>query len=183
MGNIFYMSCMVLLTLPVYNSQSVDHGPWSMVHGHTSSRHPFYISVTEINHNAKDKTFEISCKMFAEDLEEILEKNYKSTLDISAGKDKAQFDRLIPDYIQKHLNIAVNGKPASLQFVGYETEKESVFCYFQINDVSKPDKVDVTNQILYDFNSSETNIIHLIVNGARQSVKLNYPEKSASFKF
>ena len=36
--------------------------------------HPFYVSVTEINHNAADKTLEISCKMFTEDLEEILEK-------------------------------------------------------------------------------------------------------------
>ena len=40
--------------------------------------HPFYISITEINHNAKDKTLEISCKMFAEDLEETLNKNYKT---------------------------------------------------------------------------------------------------------
>src|SRR5438067_957342 len=61
--------------------------------------HPFYISVTEINHNAKDKTIEISCKMFADDFEQILEKNYKTQLDIASDKDKASFDKLIPDYM------------------------------------------------------------------------------------
>src|SRR5690242_4783382 len=76
----------------------------------TAALHPFYIAVTEINHNAKDKDLEISCKMFAEDLEQILEKNNKATLDITADKDKAAFDRYIPDYIGKHLNLTVDGK-------------------------------------------------------------------------
>ena len=31
--------------------------------------HPFYISVTEINQNPKEKTLEISCKLFAEDFD------------------------------------------------------------------------------------------------------------------
>src|SRR4051812_25875749 len=73
--------------------------------------HPFYIAVTEINYNAKDKDLEISCKMFAEDLEQILEKNNKATLDITSDKDKARFDRYIPDYIGKHLDLIVDGKP------------------------------------------------------------------------
>ena len=30
--------------------------------------HPFYVSVTEMNYNEKSQSFEISCKMFAEDI-------------------------------------------------------------------------------------------------------------------
>ena len=36
---------------------------WLLV-GYMAVVHPFYVSVTEINHNAKDKTIEISCKTF-----------------------------------------------------------------------------------------------------------------------
>jgi Domain of unknown function (DUF6702) len=36
--------------------------------------HPLYISVTEINHNAKDRILEVSCKIFTNDLETVLEK-------------------------------------------------------------------------------------------------------------
>ena len=34
-----------------------------------NSNHPIFMSVTEIEHNAKDKTLEISCKVFTDDFE------------------------------------------------------------------------------------------------------------------
>src|ERR1041384_8156798 len=50
---------------------------------------PFHIAVTEVNYNIKEKSLEISCKFFADDFEQTIEKNYKTSLDIAAGKDKA----------------------------------------------------------------------------------------------
>jgi hypothetical protein len=143
--------------------------------------HPFYIAVTEINHNPKDQTLEISCKMFADDLEQILEKNYKTQLDISLDKDKAAFDKYIPDYINHHLNIVVDGKAASLSYVGFEKEKESAFCYFQVDRVAAPKKLDITNSILHDFKEEQINIIHVTINGKRQSTKLDFPDTQATF--
>ncbi len=145
--------------------------------------HPFYVSVTEINHNATDKTLEISCKMFAEDIEQSLEKNYKMQLDISSDKDKAAFDKYIPDYFRKHLNLVVEGKPVKLTYIGYEKEKESLFCYFQVDNIAALKKLDISNDILYDFNEAEINIMHVIVNGKRQSYKVSYPDKQVSFGF
>ena len=145
--------------------------------------HPFYISVTEINHNAKDKTLEISCKMFAEDFEQQLEKNNKTRLDISSDKDKVLFDRFIPAYMAAHLSLTVDGKPVMLTYVGYEQDKESVYCYFQVNNVTVPRKISISNSILYDFNDTEINIMHVVVGGKRQSTKLDYPNTVASFSF
>lgn len=142
--------------------------------------HPFYIAVTEINHNAKDQDLEISCKLFADDLEQILEKNYRTTLDISAERDKASFDKLIPDYVNRHLALVVDGRAVSLVYVGFEKEKESAYCYFQVNKVAAPKKIDLTNSLLHDFNSSQINIIHITVNGKRQSTKLDYPDTRAT---
>ena len=39
--------------------------------------HPIFVSVTEIEHNAKDKTLEISCKIFTDDFEKTLRLTYK----------------------------------------------------------------------------------------------------------
>jgi hypothetical protein len=47
----------------------------------TESLHPYYISVVEINHNATDKSLEISCKIFTNDFETTLEKNYKTKVE------------------------------------------------------------------------------------------------------
>jgi hypothetical protein len=147
------------------------------------ANHPFFLAVTEINHNAADKSLEISCKMFADDLEQILEKNNKTSLDISSDKDKASFDKLIAAYIPAHLSISVDGKTIPLTYVGFEKEKESAFCYFQADLASVPKKLEINNSILYDFNESQSNIIHITVNGKRQSTRLNYPDKKAEFKF
>lgn len=150
---------------------------------HTVSKHPFYIAVTEINFNTSDKTLEVSCKMFADDLEQIIEKNNHTQLDISSEKDKANFDNYIPAYVKRHLSLSIDGKASSLSYIGFEKDKESAYCYFQVENISALKKIDINNSLLHDFTSEQVNIIHIMVNGKRQSTKLDYPNRSASFSF
>ena len=145
--------------------------------------HPFFISVTEVAHNASDRTLEISCKIFADDLENILKKNYKTIISFSAEKDKARLDALIPDYVSKHLALSVDGRPVKLNFIGFEKEKESAFCYFEVAGTGVPKRLDITNTILHDLTPSQVNIMHITVNGKRQSSKLDFPQRSAGFTF
>jgi hypothetical protein len=145
--------------------------------------HPFYVSVTEINHNPKEQTLEVSCKMFSEDLEDILKKNYKTAVDLTAQKQQPQNEKMIQDYISKHLVIQANGKALKLNFIGFEKEAESVYCYFETEKINGVKKLDVTDSILQDFSDKQINIIHVMVNDNRKSQKLDYPDKLASFSF
>ncbi len=145
--------------------------------------HPFYVSVTEINHNASTKSLEISCKFFAEDLEQILEKDYKASLDISAPKDKAAFDKDIPDYVGKRLLLTIDGKAVGLKYVGFEKDKESAYAYFEVDNIASVKAISATNSLLHDFIDQQINIMHVTVGGKRQSTKLDYPDVKASFSF
>ena len=145
--------------------------------------HPFYVAVTEINQNPAEKTLEVSCKFFADDLEETLEKAYHTHLDIVAAKDRAAFDRFIPDYINKHLQLVADGKPVKLSYVGYETEKESAYAYFEVQNLSSVKQLDAVNTLLHDFKTEQINIMHVTAGGKRQSTKLDYPASKASFRF
>jgi hypothetical protein len=149
----------------------------------TYARHPFYVSVTEMKHVAKTKLLEISCKMFAEDMQDVLRQNYKTGVDFDNNKLEAQNNKLINDYIVKHLALSIDGKAALLKYVGFEKENESIFCYFEVDNIPPPTKVVITNSILQDFKPEQINIIHVIVNGNRKSTKLDFPEKQASFTF
>ena len=149
----------------------------------TSVPHPFYVAVTEVNHNAAEKSLEISCKFFADDFEQTIEKNYKTQLDIAAAKDRALFDKYIPDYINRHLNLTADGKPVKLNYVGYEKEKESAYCYFEATNIASVKQLEITNSLLHDFTNEQINIMHITVNGKRQSTKLDCPNKKASFRF
>ena len=147
------------------------------------ARHPFYIAVTEITLNSSDKILEVTCKMFANDLGQSIGKNNHAQLDIFSDKDKANFDKYIPVYVKNHLSLLVDGKAASLSYISFEMERESVYCYFQVENISSLKKIDITDSILYDFTPGQINIIHVTVNGKTQSAKLNYPDKNASFSF
>lgn len=145
--------------------------------------HPFYISVTEINHNASDKTIEVSCKIFTDDLEGALKKSLQATVDLSNAAQHEKAGVLVNQYVQQHLKLMANGKAVPLKFVGYEKEAESVYCYFEGNDVPVLKKLDISTSILQDFTKEQINIIHATAGGHRQSIKLNYPAINASFQF
>jgi hypothetical protein len=149
----------------------------------TGIRHPLYIGVTEIRHNAKEKILEVSCKLFTNDFEAALEKVAKAKVDLSSPKDKKITDKLIDDYVEKHLQLKCDGRPVSLHFIGSEKETDGTWSYFQVNDIPSVRRIEVTNSLLYDSFDQQINIIHATVGEERKSVRLNYPDVNTSFEF
>ncbi len=148
-----------------------------------SALHPIFVSVTEIEHNAKDKTLEISCKIFTDDFEKTLRKTYKGTVDLLNPKDKNAMNKLVSEYVQKHLQIKADGKQTTLQFIGYEQDEEGIESYYQISNIPSVKKLDITDNILFEYKNEQMSIVHAIVNGKRQSTKLVNPEEKYSFEF
>ena len=145
--------------------------------------HPFYVSVVEVNHNAKDATLEISCKLFAEDAQTTLQNDYKTTVDFEQPQQAKKNDALISDYIQKHLSVRTDGKPQTLHYVGFERDAESLYGYFEVPNVASVKTIDLTNSLLYDFSDQQVNIMHVMVGSVRKSYKLDYPKTEAEFGF
>ena len=145
--------------------------------------HPLHVSVVEIEHNAADKTLEISCKIFTDDFETVLAKNYKTKVDLINPPNKAAMDTLVKKYILSHLSIRVNGKPVVLDYLGFENENEAAYGYIQVENITTVSKIEITNSILYDKFDDQVGIMHVKVNGNRKSTKLNYPDKEAMLNF
>ena len=145
--------------------------------------HPLYISVTEINQNPRDKILEISCKVFTNDFESVLEKMSGARVDLSAVTDKAAVNRLIEQYVEKHLQLKVDGKAVTLHFVGSENENDGTWSYFQVNEVSAVRRIDVVDALLYDSFPQQINILHVTVGGVRKSTRLDCPAANATFEF
>jgi hypothetical protein len=153
------------------------------ISGSSAELHPIFMSVTEIEHNAKDKTLEISCKIFTDDFEKTLRQLYKTPVDLINPKDKVAAGKMVSDYVQQHLSVAVNGKKQVLQFIGYEQQEEGILSYYQANNVAAVTKIDVTDNILYEYKKEQIEIIHVTVDGNRKSTRLNNPDDKASFEF
>ena len=148
-----------------------------------ATTHPIYVSVTEIQHNAKDKTLEISCKIFTGDFENILKSKTKSKINLLQPSDKKLMESLVNQYIQQHLKIKVDGVLKPMEFLGYEQNEDAIQSYFEIENVPTLKKIDVQDDILYEYKSEQISIIHVVVNGNRKSTKLVNPESTLSLSY
>jgi hypothetical protein len=145
--------------------------------------HPFHVAVVELEHNAADKTFEISCKLFTDDFEKVLTQNYKTKVDLIHPTDKSSMDSLVKKYVLSHLSITADNKQVSFSYLGFEHENEAVYGYFQVDGVPSVKKIDMVNTLMQDLFEDQVNLMHVKVGGERKSVKLDYPKKNASFVF
>lgn len=145
--------------------------------------HPYYVSVTELKHNSQTQTLEISCRINSDDLEIALKKLGNERLDILNPKSKAQVNELLSKYIPQHLSVSINGKVSGLNYVGYELENEATWCYFQISKVRSAKSIVILNDILFAEHPEQINMLHVTVNGKRQSTKLDNPQNKATFTF
>lgn len=145
--------------------------------------HPFFVGVTEIQHNAKDRTLEISVKIFSDDLEKTLTKAANSPIDLKSPRDSVKTNKMVAAYIQQHLQLKVDGKPVQQVFIGYEGEREATWCFILVNNIAAVHKLEINNTLLYDAFEQQINLMHVIVNGERKSTKLAYPDQKAEFVF
>jgi hypothetical protein len=149
----------------------------------TSTKHPIFVSVTEIEQNIKEKSLEVSCKIFTDDFEKALRVAYKTKVDLLDAKLKPAMDKLVNDYIVKHLKVNVEGKIYTLKYVGFERIEEAIYCYFEVENIITPKKIIVTNDLLYEYKKEQMSLIHITIGGKRQSKKLTNPEKVFAVNF
>jgi hypothetical protein len=151
--------------------------------GQRAEVHPFHVSVTEVNHNAAQKTLEISCKLFTDDFENILGKINKTKVDLINPASLPAMDTIVKKYITSHLSIAANGKPVTFSYLGYEHDKEAVYCYIEVTNVPAVNNLRLKNTLMYNLFDDQINIMHVIVGGNRKSTKLNYPDNETVISF
>lgn len=146
-----------------------------------SVAHPFYVSMTDINHNTSTKELEVSVRIFTDDLEATLRKTFGGKIDVLHPQDKNKMNQMITTYIQSHLQLQVDGKPVQLSFVGYEQQEESIWTYMEVKNVASVKKLSLKNNLLHDYNTNQINMMHVKANGKEQSYKLDYPNTDVTF--
>jgi hypothetical protein len=139
--------------------------------------HPFHISSTDVNYNAKTNTLEISCRIFTDDFELALANNYKVKTDLSAEAKHNAMDILVKRYVLANLSFSANGKPLTLNYLGFEKDNEATIVYLESEPVKGLKKLETTNSVLYDQFDDQANIVHVSGYGKRKSAKVDYPDK------
>lgn len=139
--------------------------------------HPYHVGSVEINYNAKSKTFEITARLYLDDLENALNTKYQKTLHFGEEKSNAGLNEALKDYFGEYFKLKNNNKALKVNYLGYEEDKEAVNIYLESDTTEKPIKVETAVSLLYNLFDDQMNMIHMVVNGERKSSKLNYPDR------
>ena len=145
--------------------------------------HPLHVSTTEMNFNLKEKSIEVSCRIYTDDFERILAKNYKIKTDLTKPEMHKTMDIFIKKYIDSHLQYVLNGKKVKANYIGFERDHEATNVYLEIENVLSVQSLSVTNSILYDLFDDQMNILHVENKGLRKSARTNYPSTQLEVNF
>lgn len=143
--------------------------------------HPFYVSVTTLKYNYEQKSIEITCKMFANDVEDALKKINNTKVDVLNPSNKKVVEDMLSEYIKKRLNIEMNGKHLTFNFIGYEKDEDYAVCFLEITGVEVPKSFVIEDKLLYEYLKTQSNIVNIEVSGKKQSSKVTNPEGKMKF--
>ena len=140
--------------------------------------HPFFIAVIEAEYSSKTKELGISIKVYPDDLEATLRQATHKTVSFSAT-NKEENNKLVESYIKSHLGVKINGIQKPFEYLGYEYSNDGIFVYCSIPALKNIKSIEVDTDMMYEYKEEQTNIVHIIIDGKRNSFKLNAPNKSA----
>jgi len=146
-------------------------------------RHPFFVSVCDIEYRPKQESLQITHKIFWDDLESAFKKEYKQSFDLLHVKDTTAFNQQLDTYIQKNFQVKINDKALNLKFVGWEIEGDALWCYQEATKVKKFSSIVVKSSVLMDLHSEQTNLVHVKKDGETKSLRLEKGSETGSLGF
>jgi len=134
--------------------------------------HPMHVSVTEIEMDEKDTRLEIMMRVFIDDLELTLKEDFKDpSLDI-LNPSKLTVDQMMTTYLGVHFNIMLDDKKQIIKYLGHEKDNEAFVFYLEVSKVKKWKSIQVQNDIITEFYSDQSNLVHVTYVETVRSLRL-----------
>ena len=135
--------------------------------------HPLHVSVTEIEYSEKNKSLQIISRIFIDDLETSIRSKIKDeNLDLLEPGTGRTTDQLVSSYLNDHLKIRLDGKPAKIKYLAHEIEDVAIICYLEIEGVKKIKQIEITNHVIQETHEDQSNLVHVTYKGPVKSLRL-----------
>ncbi len=144
--------------------------------------HKFYVSVTEIEYNEQGESLQIISRVFIDDFEDVLKKRYDQSITLGE-RESAGVDAHIKKYLEQKLQIEVNSKPVSVNFLGKEYDNDMLVFYLEVENVEDLKTIQVKNTVLMDLYEEQKNLIHVEYQNKIQSLVLTSGKEVNQFNF
>jgi hypothetical protein len=146
-----------------------------------NEEHDIHISLTELRWNEESGIFEVSIKIFIDDLELALGKEHAPGLFIGTPKELKNANEYIANYLTKHFTIVIDGTRLTPSFLGKEVSEDflAVWCYVEFPaEIHRSNKCILTNDILLDIYDDQRNIMDIRMHKSHKEYTILQPGRS-----
>lgn len=162
--------------------------PRFATHRQQHKAHPLHASVTSLDYNVSTKSFELACKIFADDLETVLKQSSGTQTMLGSAKEVKNINELLEQYFRKNIILRADGKPlVTWKFVGKEMEGEAVWCYIEISTANvlgnAPKQLQIQNSVLMELYEDQTNLVNMQIGSVRRSTLLRKSKQQDNLEF
>jgi|AntAceMinimDraft_12_1070368.scaffolds.fasta_scaffold05171_5 hypothetical protein len=136
--------------------------------------HKFYISVSQLSFSKKDQSFQITTRVFIDDLNDLLKNRYSIDAYLGTEKEHPSSQKFINSYFNDKMQIRLDGKNIPLHIIGHKKDND-VFIYYteaKVVDFEKVNELEVYCSFLTDLFEEQQNVFHLKLRGVKKSFLL-----------
>mgnify|MGYP000689956271 FL=1 len=145
--------------------------------------HKYYLSLTQIEFNSKNKSIEIIINVFIDDFETALNKIHSKDFQLNTKKEITDTDTYFYQYLKDKVQFKVNGNTVKYNYIGKEYDGDVVFFYLEITDIDKVKEIEIDNSILIQHFPSQQNLVKSKVNKNHKSVLLTKSNQNGKLKY
>ncbi len=130
--------------------------------------HDFHTSLTQMQYNAKERMFEISVRVFTDDLERALSQESGHKIQLNASDTP---NPLIEKYIRKHFALSTSPnahKPYT--YVGQEPEVDAYWLYLELPYTEPFKEATLRQDVLMEMFDDQVNLVNLQYGSQKKTV-------------
>ena len=130
--------------------------------------HPLHSSVTEMSYNQKDQSWEISIRLFQDDLEQSVSAAIGKKYRMVPGDEASEKE--LDTYLRKHFRFHA-GKQISTPYrwLGTEQQQDAIWVYLEIPTTSDLAGSYLENSIFLEVFEDQTNLVQWAPAGQKKS--------------
>lgn len=148
-----------------------------------TSIHEYYVSVTKIEYREEQQSLQIISQIFIDDFEKLLRERYDKKITLAQKNEPEIIETYMKKYLDYKLNIKLNTKETSFDFIGKEYKDDIVYCYLEIKNIDAIKTLEIKNEVLFDIYPKQQNILRTKIYGKDKSFILIPQNEKAVLNF
>lgn len=138
--------------------------------------HPVHVSITNMEYNQEKQEFEISMRIFKDDLQMVINHNYDTAINLIDITGQMNDPTIVNKYINDSFYLKSSSQTYKLELTDHEITEEAVLLSYTSNLPYNLSSLEIRNSILMDFYHDQTNLVIFSYTGKEKGLRFTINE-------